>query len=59
MLVVEVDGFTYHNNEKQQERDQVKNAILQKYNITILRLSTVGSGKKEKLISALTRIVNF
>ena len=53
ILVVEVDGFAYHNNEKQRERDQVKNAILEKYKVPILRLSTVGSGEKQKLISAL------
>ena len=53
ILVVEVDGFAYHNNEKQRERDQVKNAILEKYNVPILRLSTVGSGEKQKLVSAL------
>ena len=53
ILVVEVDGFAYHNNEKQRERDRVKNAILEKYNVPILRLSTVGSGEKQKLISAL------
>lgn len=56
LLVVEVDGFAYHNNEKQRERDQVKNSILGKYNIPILRLSTVGSGEREKLISALENI---
>ena len=53
ILVVEVDGFAYHNNEKQRERDQVKNPILEKYNVPILRLSTVGSGEKQKLESAL------
>lgn len=53
ILVVEVDGFAYHNSEKQRERDQVKNAILEKYNVPILRLSTVGSGEKQKLISTL------
>lgn len=56
ILVVEVDGFAYHNNEKQRERDQVKNAILEKYNIPILRLSTVGSGEKQRLVSALENI---
>ena len=53
VLVVEVDGFTYHSNEKQRERDHVKNTVLEKYGIPILRLSTVGSGEKEKLIEAL------
>lgn len=56
ILVVEVDGFAYHNNEKQRERDSVKNAVLEKYNIPILRLSTIGSGEKQKLISELERI---
>ncbi len=56
VLVIEVDGFAYHNSEKQQERDQVKNAILEKYNISILRFSTVGSGEKDKLIDALNSI---
>jgi very-short-patch-repair endonuclease len=53
ILVVEVDGFAYHNNEKQRERDQVKNAVLGKYNVPILRLSTVGSVEKQKLIATL------
>ena len=56
ILVVEVDGFSYHNNPKQKERDQVKNTILHKYNIPILRLSTIGSGEKEKLVSVLEKI---
>lgn len=54
VLVIEVDGFAYHQaNEKQLERDNVKNNVLQKYNIPIVRFSTVGSGEKEKLVGAL------
>ena len=56
LLVIEVDGFAYHSSEKQQERDQVKNTILQKYNIPILRFSTVDSGEEEKLINVLNGI---
>lgn len=56
VLVVEVDGFAYHNTEKQRKRDQVKDTILEKYKIPILRLSTVGSGEEQKLISALEEI---
>lgn len=56
ILVIEVDGFSYHNNEKQRERDSVKDVILHKYNIPILRLSTVGSREKEKLIAVLKEI---
>lgn len=53
VLVIEVDGFSYHNNPKQQERDRVKDDVLRKYEIPILRLSTVGSGEKEKVVAAL------
>ena len=56
VLVIEVDGFAYHNSEKQQERDMVKNTILEKYNIPILRFSTIASGEESKLISALNKI---
>jgi len=48
-----VDGFAYHNTEKQRERDQVKDTILQKYGIPIIRFSTIGSSENDKLISAL------
>ena len=58
VLVIEVDGFSYHNNEKQRERDQVKNDILEKYNIPILRLNTVGSGEQQKLIATLEKMEN-
>ena len=56
VLVVEVDGFAFHNNEKQRERDQVKNDILEKYHIPILRLSTTGSGERQKLILTLEKL---
>lgn len=56
LLVIEVDGFAYHNNDKQRERDQVKDIIMEKYRIPILRLSTIGSGEKEKLICALEKL---
>lgn len=57
VLVVEVDGYVFHNNEKQQERDKLKDTILQKYDIPILRFSTIGSREKEKLIKTLDKIV--
>lgn len=56
LLVVEVDGFSYHKQEKQQERDRTKDEILKKYSVPILRFSTVGSGEKEQLILALKRL---
>ena len=53
ILAIEVDGFAYHNTEKQQERDQMKNTIRQKDDITIMRFSTVGSSKNKRLTLAL------
>lgn len=56
-LVIEVDGFAYHNTEKQRERDLLKDEILNKYNIPILRLSTTGSGERNKICSKLVELV--
>lgn len=50
ILVVEVDGYTYHaNNPKQLERDKMKDDILRKYGIPILRIKTNESGEERKL----------
>lgn len=53
-LVVEVDGFSFHENRPEQlRRDALKDAILTKYNIPFLRLATNGSGERERIIHAL------
>lgn len=50
VLVVEVDGYAYHsNNSKQLKRDKLKDEILEKYGIPILRLNTNGSMEKERI----------
>ncbi|MDU1032751.1 AAA domain-containing protein [Clostridium sp.] len=56
VLVIEVDGFKYHDeNEVQLERDKIKNSVLEKYEIPYLRLKTNGSDEekriREKLLS--------
>ena len=57
-LVIEVDGFAFHeNNPKQLERDRMKNHILQKYHIPVLRLATNGSGEKERIEKTLKQIM--
>lgn len=58
MLVIEVDGFAYHNTEKQRERDMLKDEILNKYDIPILRLNTTGSGERNKINAKLAELVN-
>lgn len=58
MLVIEVDGFAYHCTEKQRERDMLKDEILNKYDIPILRLNTTGSGERNKINAKLAELVN-
>ena len=54
VLVVEVDGVSFHKEgSRQAERDRIKNAILDKYEIPYLRLRTDGSNEKEKIIKKL------
>lgn len=49
-LVVEVDGFAFHeNNPEQLRRDALKDAILAKYQVPILRLASNGSGERERI----------
>lgn len=58
VLVVEVDGFEYHmNNKVQQHRDVLKDKILKQINLPILRVATNESGEKEKLIQMLNTIM--
>ena len=54
VLAIEVDGYSFHqNNPEQLARDAMKNHILEQYNIPYLRISTNGSGEKEKLLNKL------
>lgn len=55
MLVIETDGYSFHKEETEQyRRDLKKNHILALYNIPLLRLSTTGSSEKEKIVEALS-----
>lgn len=50
ILVIEVDGFAFHENHQEQlRRDAMKDSILQKYRIPFLRLATNGSREREKI----------
>lgn len=58
ILAVEVDGYQYHKQgTRQAERDKLKNHILELYRIPLIRFATNGSGEKEKLSSALNKIM--
>lgn len=54
LAVIEVDGGS-HDKSEQIERDALKNSILKKSNIPILRLRTVESRVEEKVAEFLTQ----
>ena len=59
LLAVEVDRYKYHKEDnKQKERDILKNNILSKYNIPLIRLTTNGSREESIIRSKLDEIVN-
>lgn len=54
VLVVEVDGYAFHNqNDTQLRRDRMKDGILSRYNIKIIRLNTTGSNEKDRILDLL------
>lgn len=55
---IEVDGWRFHNESKsQQERDRLKDHILQMYNLKLIRLSTVMTLTEERLKQMILDIV--
>lgn len=60
LLVIEVDGHGYHENKVgQQEEDRIRDSIVSKFGISIIRFATNGSREKEKLESALGSVLNI
>lgn len=60
ILGIEVDGFEYHQQGSiQADRDQMKDAILKKYNFPILRFSTTGNSERKRLVDKLNKIQSF
>ncbi|MDM5197278.1 AAA domain-containing protein [Fictibacillus enclensis] len=58
ILIVEVDGHAFHaENPAQLKRDKMKDVILKKCDIPIIRFKTTGSGEEEKLESKLLEVV--
>ena len=56
-LAIEVDGYTFHKKfTAQSQRDELKNEILKKYNIPLIRLSTIGSDEKNIIKSKLDEL---
>lgn len=58
LLAIEVDGYAYHKlGSLQKERDELKNSVLEKYNIPLLRFATTDSGEYEKLVHQLRQLL--
>lgn len=56
IFAIEVDGFAFHENQPEQlRRDAMKDNILKKYNLPLLRLATNGSGEREKIEKMLDK----
>jgi effector-binding domain-containing protein len=54
VMAIEVDGTKYHaEGSRQAERDAVKNSVLSKCGIPILRIRTNESGERERIIAML------
>lgn len=59
VLAIEVDGYKEHKfGTKQYDRDLLKNKILEKYNIPLIRLSTIDSNEKIKIKEKIDKIMN-
>jgi hypothetical protein len=56
VLVIEVDGTAFHEKDSlQARRDKMKNEILSKHGVSLLRLPTNGSRERERMADALER----
>jgi len=58
VLVIEVDGYGFHREgSRQAERDVLKDSVLAKCGLPILRLSTVGSDERQRIRKKLEEVV--
>ena len=58
VLAIETDGYSFHNNSTEQyEHDRMKDHIFALYSLPLLRLSTKGSGEKERILELLNSCI--
>lgn len=58
VLAVEVDGYSFHKvGTKQKQRDDMKDEILRKYSIPIVRFNTTESAEERRLENKLNEIL--
>jgi len=57
VFVIEVDGYAFHRKEtRQAERDALKDAVLKKCGVPILRLLTIGSDERNRIRKKLEEV---
>lgn len=58
VLAVETDGYQFHKQgTRQSERDRMKDRILDRYGLPLLRLSTTGTDEELKIHTQLTELL--
>lgn len=58
ILAIETDGFNFHNEKTEQhQRDLKKDHILELYGLPLIRLSTVQSGEKTRIVDSLRQLI--
>ena len=58
VLAVEPDGYKFHKQgTRQSERDRMKDRILDRYGLPLLRLSTTGTDEETKIHTQLTELL--
>ena len=60
VLVIEVDGYAFHREgTRQAERDELKDSVLKKSGLPILRLSTIGSNERSRIRKRLEDVIGL
>ncbi|WP_440200659.1 AAA domain-containing protein [Alistipes shahii] len=58
ILAIETDGYQFHKQgTRQSERDRMKDRILDRYGLPLLRLSTTGTDEEAKIHTQLTELL--
>lgn len=58
VLAIETDGYRFHKQgTRQSERDRMKDRILDRYTLPLLRLSTTGTDEEAKIHTQLTELL--
>lgn len=58
ILAIEVDGYRFHEeNEKQKNRDEIKDLIFKKIGLPLIRFKTNESNEEARLIESIKKVV--